>query len=145
MANKITTLFEDETKTNVLFPRTKRLAISDENNNPLNEVGFYTVDTILSSVESIIPGGVVTELLWENSDTTASFGAQALNINTYGYEMLYILYRTATSYTNYSSNICLRRDMGLGCIHTSVAGNILRSRTVTWETNGSVRFAICYR
>lgn len=39
------------------------------------------------------------DLLWENPTPTSAFSAQTINVDTSGYEMLYVMFLTATDYT----------------------------------------------
>lgn len=82
------------------------------------------------------------EILWENPNSAVNFTSQTVSIDTSKYDAYYVVYRTATAYTNYSGVLLLWKN--LNYIHTTIASNIIRNRS-TRIVDGGVYFGDCTR
>ena len=107
-----------------------------------NTTSGMTADDVQEAVDSL--SNSLTQLgkvLWDNSDTTATFAAQTIqNIDTTNYRYYIVLIRYTTSYNMYKPIICSRGVMNELSIHNDSGSDTLYARNVT-IANGQASFS----
>ena len=104
MSSKITTLFEDEAKTNALYPRTKASAVSDDNGNTLGNIATYGFTPVASGADPV-KVGIDMDLLWTNSSPTSNFAAQTVALDLTEYSMVVVVFKFTTTLSYYGMAI----------------------------------------
>ena len=79
------------------------------------------------------------DLLWENNAPKTVFAAQTLNIDLSGYEMLYVVFITATDYT-YLNVSMLVNDPSINKQMIASRAGMVQSRRDISLTNNTIAF-----